>query len=220
MENNNKYYTHINFNSWARNLLILLTFVCFLLTSVFAQITKEDYRKMILEAFDYNLKECDNIINKWKSNIKESNLFGYSTTSYPAIFAELCGFLYQDTGEEKYVKKAVEMLLVYEELKKIFPKGYYQDRVEYAKGLPPISNFFSMYSYPKAYLYIKDNKSISKKDRKIIEKGVADCANFLMNYPEWGPMNRAILRAETFFTLQWLCQTIPIKPSGNEWLKP
>ncbi len=210
----NKYDDDIKLNSFIRDLLMLLALLCFLSTSAFAQITKEDYRKMIHEAYDYNMKECDNIINKWKSNIKESNLFGYSTTSYPAIFAELCGFLYEDTGEEKYVKKAVEMLLTYEELKKIFPKEYYQDRIEYAKGLPPISNFFSMYSYPKAYLYIKDNKSISKKDRKIIEKGVADCANFLMNYPEWGPMNRAILRSETFF---YAALALPKHPDKTKW---
>jgi len=195
--------------------IMLLCILFFILSiSAFAQVTKDDYKKMIHEAYDYNMKECDNIINKWKSNIKESNLFGYSTTSYPANFAELCGFLYQDTGEERYVEKAVEMLLVYEELKKIFPKEYYQDRVEYAKGLPPISNFFSMYSYPKAYLYIKDCKSISKKDRKTIEKGVADCANFLMNYPEWGPMNRAILRSETFF---YAALALPKHPDKKKW---
>lgn len=183
-------------------------------TSAFAQVTKDDYKNMILEAYAYNLEESDNIINNWKSNIQASNLFGYSTTTYPANFAELSGFLYQDTGEEKYVEKAVEMLLVYEELKRIFPKEYYQDRVEYAKGLPPISDFFSMYSYPKAYLYIKDSKSISENDRKIIEKGVADCANFLMNYPEWGPMNRAILRSETFL---YASLALPNHPDKEKW---
>jgi hypothetical protein len=203
-----KYYKFYNM------LLILISGICIFSISASAQVTKENYKIMIYEAYEYNLKECDNIINNWKSNIKESNLFGYSTTSYPATFAELCGFLYQDSGEEKYARKAVEMLLVYEELKKIFPKEYYEDRVEYAEGLPPISNFFSMYSYPKAYLYIKDCKSISKKDREIIEKGVADCANFLMNYPEWGPMNRAILRSETFF---YAALALPDHPDRKKW---
>ena len=180
-------------------ILLLFTTLFLFQTALFAQPDKSEYMKMIHESVDYNMKECDNIINKWKSNMKESNLFGYSTTSYPANFAELLGFMYQETSNEKYVKKAVEMLIIYEELKKIFPKEFYKDRVEYSRGLPPISNFFSMYSYPKAYMYIKESHSISKKDRETIERGVADCANFLMNYPEWGPMNRAILRSETFF---------------------
>ncbi len=203
------------FNSRFNKILFLFVSLVFISASVtFAQNTKADYMKIIREALDYNMKECHNIINKWKSNIKESNLFGYSTTSYPANFAELLGFMYQETGEEKYVEKAVEMLLVYEELKKIFPKEFYQDRIEFAKGVPPISNFFSMYSYPKAYLYIKESKSISGEERKIIERGVADCANFLMNYPEWGPMNRAILRSETFFYAQL---GLPDHPGAPKW---
>lgn len=202
-------------NSRFNKILFLFVSLVFISASVtFAQNTKADYMKIIREALDYNVKECHNMINKWKSNIKESNLFGYSTTSYPANFAELLGFMYQETGEEKYVEKAVEMLLVYEELKKIFPKEFYQDRIEFAKGVPPISNFFSMYSYPKAYLYIKESKSISGEERKIIERGVADCANFLMNYPEWGPMNRAILRSETFF---YAHLGLPDHPDASKW---
>lgn len=203
------------FNSRFKKILFLFVSLVFISASVtFAQNTKADYMKIIHEALDYNMKECHNIIDKWKSNIKQSNLFGYSTTSYPANFAELLGFMYQETGEEKYVDKAVEMLLVYEDLKKIFPKEFYADRVEYARGLPPISDFFSMYSYPKAYLYIKDSKAISQNDRKIIERGVADCANFLMNYPEWGPMNRAILRSETFF---YANLGLPNHPDAPKW---
>ena len=177
---------------------LCIIFLIFVSSQGIAQPTKSDYWKIIQDAVDYNWQECYNIIDNWKANIQKSNLFGYSTTSYPANFAELLGFMYQETGDEKYVKKAAEMLLIYEDLKKIFPKEFYQDRVEYSRGLPPISDFFSMYSYPKAYLYIKKSNSISKNERAIIERGVADCANFLFNYPEWGPMNRAILRAETF----------------------
>ena len=194
---------------------LLLVMLLFLITTQgMAQPTKNDYWKIIQESVDYNWDESHNIIETWKSNIEKSNLFGYSTTSYPANFAELLGFMYQETGDEKYVKKAVEMLLSYEDLKKIFPKEFYADRIEYAKGLPPISDFFSMYSYPKAYLYIKKSDSISKTDRQIIERGVADCANFLMNYPEWGPMNRAILRSETFY---YAYLGLPNHPDAPKW---
>lgn len=195
------------------NILCIVVFI-FVSTQGIAQPTRSDYWKIIQDAVDYNQQECYNIIDNWKANIQKSNLFGYSTTSYPANFAELLGFMYQETGNETYVAKAVEMLLIYEDLKKIFPKDFYQDRIEYSKGLPPISDFFSMYSYPKAYLYIKKSSSISNKDRQIIERGVADCANFLMNYPEWGPMNRAILRAETFF---YSYLSLPDHPDAPKW---
>ncbi len=198
-----------------KTILLLLIFILSTVTAG-AQSRKKEYMDFIKRSVDYNMKEYKNIIDRWKSNIRESELFGYSTTSYPANFAELLGFMYEQTGEEKYVRKAVELLLVYEELKKVFPKEFYEDRVEYAKGLPPISDFFSMYSYPRAYLYIKKSESIAEKDRAIIEKGVADCANFLMNYPEWGPMNRAILRAETFF---YASSSLPDHPDVKKWKK-
>jgi hypothetical protein len=176
----------------------LLIFIGFFAVALQAQ-SKADYMKIIHQALDYNIEHSDEIINRWKSNIEKSDLFGYSTTSYPAIFANLLGFIYQETGEDTYAHKAADMLLVYEELKELFPREYYKDRIEYAKGLPPISNFFSMYTYPKAYLLIKSCQTLDAGKREIIEQGVADCANFLLNYPEWGPMNRAILRSETFY---------------------
>ncbi len=161
--------------------------------------SKEDYMDIIHQALEYNLEKSDEIINRWKANIEKSDLFGYSTTSYPAIFGNLLAFMYQETGEEKYAHKAADMLMVYEELKKMFPREFYQDRIEYEKGLPPISDFFSMYTYPKTYLLIKSCSTLPPDKRNTIEQGVADCANFLLNYPEWGAMNRAILRSETFY---------------------
>ncbi len=175
---------------------------------------RSDYLHIIQKAVEQNLQTSESIIDKWKSNIERSDLFGYSTTSYPANFAELLGFMYQETGEERYAKKAAEMLLVYEELKELFPKEFYADRIEYAKGLPPISDFFSMSSYPKAYRAIQSSSSLNAQDRRTIERGVADCANFLMNYPEWGPMNRAILRAETFFNA---ALALPYHPDAPAW---
>lgn len=207
--NNQEVYIMLKFS----NLLSVL-FVGIVASTAIAQPTKSDYWKILQDAVEYNYQEYDQIMNNWKANIQKSNLFGYSPTSYPANFAELLGFMYQETGNEQYVTKAVELLVSYEEIKKLFPKEFYEDRIEYSKGLPPISDFFSMYSYPKAYLYIKKSNSISKKDRAIIERGVADCANFLMHYPEWGPMNRAILRAETFY---YSSLALPDYPDAPKW---
>ena len=134
--------------------LLLIMFLFLFAAQGIAQPTKADYWKIVQDAVEYNYQEYDNIMNRWKANIQKSNLFGYSPTSYPANFAELLGFMYQETGNEKYVGKAVELLVSYEEIKKLFPKEFYEDRIEYSKGLPPISDFFSMYSYPRAYLYI------------------------------------------------------------------
>ena len=212
--------THIitPLNSDVVDLVLIFTVFSLLVSAslVIPQTRRAEYYNAIERIVEYNLKESHNIIDKWKKDIQRSNLFGYSTTAYPALWAELLGFMYRQTADKTYVSEAVKMLLRYEEFKKLFPKEFYEDRVEYQKGLPPLSDFFSMASYPKAYKYIKDSEALSQHDRKIIEKGVSDCANFLFNYPEWGPMNRAILRAETFLNA-W--QVLPDHPDALKWKK-
>jgi len=178
--------------------------------------SRDYYLDFIERSAAYNFAECDTIIGNWKSHIQKSELFGYSPTSYPANFAELLGFMYQHSGDEKYAKKATEMLLTYEELKGLFPKEFYQDRIEYKKGLPPISDFISMYSYARAYLYIQKCQSLTDAERAVIERGVADCANFLMNFPEWGPMNRAAIRVESFY---YAFMALPHHPDAMKWKK-
>ena len=172
------------------------------------------YREFIERTAEFHMRESQNNIENWKQNIKKSNLFGYSPSSYAASAAVLMGYMYQETGDEKYAAKAADLLLQYEDFKKIYPKEFYEDRIEYKKGLPPISNFFHMNDYPEAWLYIKNSPKISAKARKIIEKGISDCANFLLNYPEWGPMNRSILRAEVCL---YAAKALPDHPDAPEW---
>lgn len=175
---------------------------------------KAEYLAYIEQAAAYHLQESQRIIDKWKQNIKKSNLFGYSPTSYPASVGVVLGFMYEQTGDEKYVEQIVKLLLQFEDFKKLFPKEYYADRIEYKKGLPPISDFFSMNDYAEAYKYIRKSKQIDPKARAIIEQGVADCANYLLNYPEWGPMNRSILRAEVCL---YSAQVLPQHPDAPKW---
>lgn len=197
-------------------IFILITLILFNFIAAGANVTPKTYINYIKKVLVYHQRENQNIMNQWKSNIQKSNLFGYSPTSYPASYAMLLGFMYQQTGDEKYVQEAVNQLLQYEEIKKLFPKEFYEDRIEYKKGLPPISDFFAMNHYPSAYQFIKSSKKIRSQDRVILEQGVADCANFLMNFPEWGAMNRAILRAEVFRSA---ANCLPNHPDTPSWLK-
>lgn len=176
--------------------------------------TKSAYRALIDCAAEYHFQESQNKIDAWKQRIRKNKLFGYSPSSYAASVAVLMGYMYQETRDEKYAIKAANLLLQYEDFKKLYPKEFYADRVEFKKGLPPISNFFNMNNYPEAWLYIRQSPKISAGDRKIIEKGIADCANFLLNYPEWGPMNRSILRAETCL---YAVKALPNHPDTPKW---
>jgi len=193
-------------------------FIAFILLAVTqilpAATNKARYRAVIHRAAEFHFTASQKIIDNWKKDIQKSTLFGYSPMSYPASLAVLMGYRYQETGDEKYAEKAVNLLLQYEDFKKIYPKEFYEDRVEFKKGLPPLADFFNMNHYPKAWKYIQNSPKITPAARKTIEKGVADCANYLLNYPEWGPMNRSILRAEVCL---YAAQVLPNHPDAPKW---
>lgn len=178
--------------------------------------SKAEYQNYIEAASEYHFKASRQIIDNWKSNITESNLFGYSPTSYPATLGVVLGYMYQHTGNEKYAAKVIELLLEYEDIKRIYPKAFYEKRIEYKNGLPPLSDFFDMNAYSRAYSMIRDSKKLTKGPRATIEQGVADCANFLFTFPEWGAMNRAILRAQAFI---YSVIAVPHHPDAPKWRK-
>ncbi|MBN2088157.1 hypothetical protein JW964_01010 [candidate division KSB1 bacterium] len=174
------------------------------------------YQNYLEEVVKYHLEQRHQIISDWKGNIQQSNLFGYSPTSYPAVLGVVLGFRYQQTGDETYARLVADLLLEYEEIKKIYPKQFYAHRIEYKKGLPPLADFFDMSAYARAYRFIQKSTSLSSTTRQTLEQGIADCANFLFNFPEWGPMNRAMLRALTYLVS---ARTLPAHSDAPRWQK-
>ncbi|GJQ20709.1 MAG: hypothetical protein HBSIN02_10640 [Bacteroidia bacterium] len=174
------------------------------------------YLEKIRESAEKGWKEYPGWIEQWKKSAKTSVLWGYDAPGAPPYLAAVLGFLYEETRNREYARRAAEILLNYGRLRSELPKGYENTRAEYKEGVPAISNFFFMAPYIRAYLRVKDAGVLNPEARRIVERDVAGSADFIFHFPEWGAHNRAILRAEA---LLYAALAIPDHPNAGKWRK-
>jgi hypothetical protein len=153
-------------------------------------------------------------VKRWRESIDTNYVFGYNPPGTDPILAGVCAELYRDTKDRKYSDRAKQLLIEYGEYKKAYPVNYFRKRLEYAKGLPALPNIFLAPSYMRAYRLLKDENVLSSSEKAIVERNIAESADFLLNFQEWGPMNRAMLRAET---LMGAVKTVPNHPNARMW---
>lgn len=190
---------------------LLLCSAIFVLSAV-AQ--KSVYLDQIKQAAEKGWREHPALIEQWKKDYKPSILWGYNPPGAPAYLAGTLGFLYEQTKEAQYAKRAAEILASYGDLRDSYPKEFWKTRAEYANGIPAISNFFFMPPFIRAYLRIRDCGVIDAATRKKIEENVAGSADFVFYFPEWGTHNRAMLRAEA---LIYASLALPDHPHAAKW---
>ena len=191
--------------------ILLLLFL-----SVPAQAQKADYLAYIKKVAEDGWETNPEVIARWKANVDPSVLWGYNSPSYPVYLADVLGFLYEETGERFYAQQAATLLAEYGELRSVYPDDYYQTRVEYANGVPALSNFFFLPPYTRSYLRINDSGVFSDDMREIIERDLSNSLDFQFHFPEWGAHNRAMLRAEGWYYGYLAMQD---HPHANKWKK-
>jgi hypothetical protein len=190
----------------------LLLCIAFFVLSAFSQ--KSIYLDQIKTAAEKGWHDHPALIEQWKKDYQPSVLWGYNPPGAPAYLAGTLGFLYEQTKEVQYAKRAAEILASYGDLRGSYPKEFWKTRAEYANGIPAISNFFYMPPFIRAYLRIRDCGVIDPTARKKIEESVAGSADFIFYFPEWGTHNRAMLRAEA---LTYAAAALPDHPHAAKW---
>jgi hypothetical protein len=175
---------------------------------------KADYLRYIEDAAELGLKEYPEVIENWKKQQTFHTLWGYDAPAHPVYLADILGFLYELTKEERYAKEAAKILSDYGDLRKYYPEEKRKQRIEYKDGVPSLSNFFYMTPYARAYLRIKDSKVLTKFQIEKIEKDLAFSVDFTFNFPEWGAHNRAMLRANAFYIAHL---ALPNHPNAKKW---
>jgi hypothetical protein len=192
--------------------LLFVSVTCFQI--VLSQ--KSLYLDEIKKAVDRGWQDDPQIIEQWKKDYKPSVLWGYNSPAHPVYLAGALGFLYEETKDKSYAKKAAELLASYGDLRDSYPKDYWKTRAEYEQGIPAISNFFYMAPFVRAYVRIRDSGVLDDKSRRKIEEDIAGSADFIFTFPEWGTHNRAMLRAEA---LIYSVLALPNHPHVEKWKK-
>ncbi|MGD8699034.1 MAG: hypothetical protein PVJ43_07070, partial [Gemmatimonadales bacterium] len=142
--------------------------------------------------------------------------WGYAPPGGPVYFARLAGSLYRLTGDERYAREAISWLARQHEYKEYFPEEMHGARPDYRDGVPTMTNFFELSAFGEAFLSVKDSPSLTSAQRRRIETSIAEAANYIFFFPEWGPHNRAMLRA---YGLLIAAQAVPDHPDAARWGK-
>ncbi len=177
---------------------------------------RQAYLELARAAYERNAETCPAAIEKWIASDKPHPLFGYAPPGDPVWLAGLATSLYDLTHDEKYAEEAAKWLAEQHTFKQYFPESARRQRPEYSGGLPTMTDFFHLPVFSQAYLYIKNSPAVTPERRARIEQSIAESADFILNFPEWGPMNRALLRAEG---LLLAAQALPTHPNASTWRK-
>jgi hypothetical protein len=195
---------------------LLSAIVCLLLLekAVVSQTLKKDYLTYIQQAAELGWQEYPGVIDNWKNNVNPNVLWGYDAPAQPIYLADILGFLYEQTQEKSHAKKVREILLTFGSLREAYPKDYWKSRAEYRNGIPALSNFFFLPAYSRAYMRVRDSGVLDDRDRETIEKELAQSLDFVFYFPEWGAMNRAMLRAEGLY---YGSMALAKHPNAKKW---
>ena len=148
-----------------------------------------------------SLERLAEVEERWRERLRtatdtpEAALFGYDPPGLAVQLAWLYAWWYQRDGQEADAQQAwslLERTLAYRDE---VPHGHFDHRPEYGPSLPAVPNFFRLAEFADAYRWIRDRVA-SPEQRPRVESAIAGSAEFVFAFPEWGPHNRAILRAE------------------------
>jgi hypothetical protein len=175
---------------------------------------RDQYLSMAKQAFEEGLTTIPAQVERWKETWEPQAEWGYQPPGGPPYFARLAGSLYHLTGEERYAQAAIEWMVRHHEYKEYFPEEMHGVRPDYAGGIPTLTDFFQMSFFGEAYLFVKDSPSLTQAQRARIQESIAEGAEYVFYFPEWGPMNRAMLRA---YSLLLAAQAVPDHPNAAKW---
>lgn len=195
-----------------RRIFLIASLVPLVLFTVRGQrsVYLEETRKAAEKAWS----EYPAAIEQWRKTTKPNVLWGYDSPGLPPYLACTFAFLYEQTGDKEYARRAAMILAEYGALRTVLPKGYDTTRAEYRNGVPAIANFFYMPPYIRTWMRIRDAGVVDARTRSAIERDLAGSADFIFHFPEWGAHNRAILRAEA---LMYASLALPDHKNAPRW---
>ncbi|NNE34100.1 MAG: hypothetical protein HKN13_02620, partial [Rhodothermales bacterium] len=150
----------------------------------------------------------------WRENIDLERVFGYNPPPNDLYLAALSTNLFEITGDEKYLDRAKALLLYFGEYRNFYPDDYHLTKDEYPGKLPAIPNIFPFGKYVQAYESLSQHDRLTASEREILEDALSESADYLVNFQEWGPMNRAMLRAEA---MTYVAKVMPDHPRQKLW---
>jgi len=197
-------------------ILLIIAFLCF---TLFTEAQDKaaplssylDYARL---SADYAWVHYDDIIEKWKKGFDPNSIFGYRPPGNILEMAVIYSYLYKKEGNPEYAQRAKKVIMKYESYRALYPQWAIEARTDYDDTVPMLPDFFTAMRYIRAYHTLNHLGKISAEEKQIIEPLIAESMTYLLRSQEWGPMNRAALRAES---LAWALKALPDHPEAEKW---
>jgi hypothetical protein len=177
-------------------------------------ISQQEYLTYMKASAENGWKALPAEREQWRKSIDVKYVFGYNPPGNDLYLAALSANLYEVTKEEKYLDRVKAMLLYYGHYREAYPPEYQKSRPEFSGGVPALPNIFTFGKYVHAYRILKGHRSLTRAERDTIEQNIAGSADFLLGFQEWGPMNRAMLRAEA---IGYAAKVLADHPDHGNW---
>jgi len=177
-------------------------------------VSQAKYLEYARASADWAFAHSADLIAAWKKSFDPLNVFGYRPPGGLLEMAAIYSYLYEKERKPEYADQAKAVLLTYGDYRSAYPDSSVKLRPDYAEGVPALPDFFTVMRYIRAYDSLRRLGRLSDAERKKAEELVAGSMRYLLRTQEWGPMNRAALRAES---LAWAVRALPGHPERAEW---
>ncbi|MBN1939632.1 MAG: hypothetical protein JW843_08600 [Candidatus Aminicenantes bacterium] len=179
-----------------------------------ASARKARYTAYARASADWAWDHYDQTIERWKKSFDPNNIFGYRAPGGLLEMAAIYAHFAEKEGKGAYIDRAKNVLLTYADFRAEYPEKARLGRPDYAEGVPPLPDFFTVMRYIRAYDTLHRLKKLSPDEAAVCEKTIIESVNYMVRTQEWGAMNRAILRAET---LAWAVRALPGHKDAAIW---
>ena len=179
-----------------------------------APIPLAQYLTYARSSADWVWSHYDELIAKWKQSFDPENVFGYRPPGGFLEMAVIYAHFYEKEKKAEDAERAKKVLLTYRDFRTFYPERARAKRADYANGVPPLPDFFTAMRYIRAYDILHRLGKLSPPETIRIEDDIALSMDYLLRSQEWGPMNRAALRAES---LAWAVKALPSHPKAKIW---
>jgi hypothetical protein len=181
-------------------------------------IQRREYEQYLLDAARQGLTDWRRVVEEWKASERTYVLWGYNPPQLPLRLAQLLSYLRREgLMDRTATEQALAILREYSDLRKLVDADLAERRAETrGRPLPMFLNIFLVPVLANILENFRATREVESSVLSWLEEELALAVEPIFAFPEWGGMNRAILRS---CGLWYAASVLPHHPDAPKWRK-